>query len=202
MIRYLLDTRVISEEELEDNSVVRQKIEDNLPHLLTLVNVITVYRESFLKTANDLIDKDVPEVLVVLIATAVEHSIDMFYRELLFLEEQVITEIVGKNSIGDKLGWLFQISTNYEHEFPDDLRREVISVFELRNSVVHFKALGEPLDDEGPQTLYRRLEALNIKRLLQLGEVVHQTLEAVLEDMLPSHRLSKSLFQAISEPDR
>ncbi|MBE7942865.1 hypothetical protein IM725_20080, partial [Ramlibacter aquaticus] len=116
---------------------------DNLKFLVSIDN-------SFIESARDAIAVNRSEVAIVLISTVVEHQLNMFYREALNerdnLDDDTITKIIRSNSLSDKTGWLFKLV--FQDEIDADLQRKLLNLAELRNQIVHYKALPENIDNQ------------------------------------------------------
>ena len=79
---------------------------------------------------------------IVLYASAVEQYANQICRTVLEahgLDEQAATTIIRALNIDAKLSWLSTLVS--KKEFPERLGRRLRSIFELRNAIVHFKAV-------------------------------------------------------------
>jgi len=120
------------------------------------INIIE--KLGFLIETNDEYDETLKHTLenkfyktsLILAATIVENDLNMFYRLLLWekdVEEKNITEIIRKNNFDSKFGWLFKYATKYE--FDVEIKKKLISIIELRNSIVHYKFEPDIIDIGG-----------------------------------------------------
>jgi len=102
------------------------------------------------RSARDLLGANKHEAAVILFATAIEHRLNIFYRlSLAFsgLSDEQITEIIRTTNLNAKTGWLLFLVAKYE--LKEDLRKQLVELIELRNQLVHFKAVpSKNLDDQ------------------------------------------------------
>jgi hypothetical protein len=88
-------------------------------------------------------------IAITLLATALEQCVNITLRIILEAkgyEEGSVTATIKKYNINDKMTWLWQMHTH--RQFPERLLSRAQKVFEIRNSVVHFKGAPWKLDEE------------------------------------------------------
>ena len=88
-------------------------------------------------------------IAIVLYTAAVEQSINQAYRHLLQfhgLENGEIEKVVRTLNIDPKLSWFLRLVA--KKHFPKNLGKRLRLMFELRNAIVHFKAIPSYPDKE------------------------------------------------------
>jgi hypothetical protein len=147
---------------------------------------------SFLETATRSADKGQYAVAIVLIATEIEHAINSFYSIALrrkgFSTKEVIRIIRSTNNEG-KLTWLLKLTT--EEEFGQETLREIRSVFEVRNAVVHFKGTPTTIanvvadNNSGWFSILSRLSKLDYDHLIELPIQLEDIFLSILRERFP-----------------
>lgn len=105
-------------------------------------------------------------IAIVLYAAAVEQYVNSTYALMLEahgLEKQEIEKIVRTLNIEPKLSWLLKLVA--KKEFPKALGKRLKSVFELRNAIVHFKAISDHPDKDTDSYSKLESELQKLKRL-------------------------------------
>ncbi|VVB72285.1 Uncharacterised protein [uncultured archaeon] len=132
-------------------------------------------------------------VAVVLIVTAIEQLMNVYYRnvlELRGLPQEDITKIIRRCNVDVKIDWLITLVLG--HELPKDLKKSITDLVELRNSIVHYKAIPGPLegDEDSATRILARIENLGFDPL-EIPLKLERTLENILEETNPDYKMSK-----------
>ena len=122
----------------------KASIEDGVfEKLLEEIVVSTKFGDEFLEVAKHAKSRGANYASIVLIATTIEHELNYYYRSNMVLSRPEITQAIRQTSLQAKTGWLFHLVSS--EDFPEDLRRDILKIADLRNSIVHYKAEGKPL---------------------------------------------------------
>jgi hypothetical protein len=141
-IKLLLENKLIDLERASDPKYLRSILHNNIDFILSqFVGDKFGLRldGSFLKNAKCAAENDDREVAIVLIATVIEHILNMYLNDMLEdrgLSADDAEKAIGNRNIDDKTGWLIKILGN---EFPDGLKRQILKIANLRSAIVHFK---------------------------------------------------------------
>jgi hypothetical protein len=126
--------------------------------------------------------------MLVLIATVIEHQLNIVYREALSehdnLDDDSITKIIRNNTLSDKTGWLFNLILRNEMDY--NLQKELFKLAELRNQIVHYKAFPQNIDDDhsGSHNMIRiKIEELNFEEIFTTLTRLSRTLEEALSNL-------------------
>jgi len=139
-------------------------------------------------------------VVVILIATTLEHIINLFYRETLEkgfgLSSDEATEAIRSN-FQTKLGWLMQIVS--ENGLSDELRKRVKQITDLRNAFVHYKAIGVSLNEpDSLETLINQVNNIGIDIILNTPDELESELSKKYEALFPEIELSHQITEALA----
>jgi hypothetical protein len=162
--------------------------------------VLVALDQDFAREAFDLWDRGRKYPAIVLFATAAEQALNSHYR-LVFLASgltnEEITKIIRTQTLDAKLSWLMRVATNTK--FPKPLARRLHTVFELRNSIVHYKAVpGHPdRGDDSHEAIKRRLQELGRISLRRDFRLLSECLDSVLLKHDPSFELAFEAAQQI-----
>lgn len=142
----LIREKVIRTEHLASAEKLESVFAANLDKAIKKWRWNIAIEETFIEEAVSLWKKRKKEVAIVLYASAVEQYLNQSYRLMLEAhgaDEQDITKIIRTLNIDAKLSWLLKLIT--KKDFPKGLAKRLRAVFDLRNAIVHFKAIaGHP----------------------------------------------------------
>ncbi len=192
LLHALLIRGLIQPDELNDPQKVKQAIESNRA-IFRELNWIYLLHEKFVNSAKEAFEKKDVEVGVVLLATAVEQIVNSFYRMMLetkgIMTEAEITEIIRNNNIAPKLSWLLTLVSESEYELDSNFKREILRLMELRNQIVHYKAvpLSVPDLDKDDITYIKGLDSVNLDELVSIPDDLFEFLDEILNDMIEKH---------------
>jgi hypothetical protein len=162
--------------------------------------------DTFFKEALTLWKKGEKLVAIVLYAAAIEQYVNQTYALMLRahgLENDDIEKIVRTLNIEPKLTWLLKLVAG--REFPKALTVRLRKVFELRNAIVHFKAIpGHPDKEEDSHSKIehelKKLKRLSLSRDYRL---LRETLWEVALQKDPHLALAmKATEMILSKPRR
>ena len=122
--------------------------------------------EEFIREAIRFWENDKKFIAVVLYAAAVEQYVNQTYALMLQahgLEKSEIEKIVRTLNVEPKLSWLLKLVA--KKEFPKALGKRLRSVFDLRNAIVHFKAIPDHPDKDTDSYSKLKSELEKLKRL-------------------------------------
>ena len=198
IVRNLLLEGRVDKDKLNDKEYMLNALEKNRD-IIDELGVVLIMHEHFLKSAQDAIAANRPEVAVVLIATAIEQIINSFYREVLeekgLLSADEITELIRTTNFAAKIGWLLAIIAEYDVE--NDFRKEITTVMEIRNQIVHYKAISSPMTTEHP--IKQRIQEFGLDRMLELpndlSELLGEALESVRQET-PDYKIAMEAVES------
>jgi len=156
----------------------------------------------FLDVAKYAIDTEQPAVAVVLVATAIEHILNLHYRDLLTrkgLDEKEIKAVIRGCSMEAKTGWLMALVGL--PPLANDLKKRIARVVELRNCVVHYKAQPTRLGafEGGWDRLKQRLDELDYDDLLDLPDDLEDVMSCALINTDRDLQLAVKVYQTAIE---
>jgi hypothetical protein len=163
-------------------------------------STVVALDEGFARDAFELWDRGRKYPAVVLFATAVEQALNSYYR-IAFLAcahtNQEITAIIRTHNLDAKLTWLSRIATNTP--FPKALGRRLLALSDIRNSIVHYKAVPWSPDrgadsHQAIENKLRQLGRLSLRRDFQL---LQRFIEKTILQHDPSFELAHAVAQQI-----
>jgi hypothetical protein len=164
-------------------------------------SVVVALEKMFAEDAFDLWDRGRKYSAVVLFATAVEQALNGYYR-LAFLassglSNQEITAIIRTQNLDAKLTWLSRLATNTP--FPKALGRRLRAFSEIRNSIVHYKAVpGHPdRGDDSDDAIKRKLRQLGRVSLRRDFQLLQRFIERTILQHDPSFELAHAAAEQI-----
>lgn len=193
-LHFLLSHEVIDVNRIEDRDYVRTAVRGYLkkrlesPETIDDWDVIQVIDDDFTLSARDAVRAGRKFVALVLIATAIEHKINMFYRDVLEvkcgLRRDEVTKAIRIDSEA-KLGWLLALVSG--HELSADLKKRIKQVQEWRNALIHYKAVPKTIDAESHtiDRISREVEAVGIDNILSLPTELDEALQVIQLDIIP-----------------
>jgi hypothetical protein len=200
IIEKLLDDALIDRSRLMEDQYVWSTIRKN-KDIMREMGVIDEPHHEFSDFAKTAFERKKHEAAIVLIATAIEQSINVFYRYALqakdLFTEDEITEII-KSNLPAKTGWLLALISGYR--LKDETRAQIAIVSEVRNQIVHFKAVpSEHLEDDSKgshNVIRQRLDRIDFEKLLLLPQQLSSELGEILDGLrsgdLANYSLAKS----------
>jgi ribosomal protein L19E len=162
---------------------------------------VHVIDEEFVVAANEAAKAGRLLVAVVLIATAVEHKINLFFRFLLHeksgLDREEVTQAIRTN-LESKIGWLFLLATGTE--LPDEIRKRIYQLQQWRNGLVHYKAVPYHINDDDylSARICSEVKESGLEKMLSLPMDLERELARVTKEIVPllseSENLAVSMF--------
>ena len=176
-------------------SVVMQNLDliDNLPLLRQRID------SELLESAKDAAQLGRIPVVVILVATAIEHRLNIFYRDILEnysgLSSDETTEAIRSNT-STKLGWLLHLVTR--DGISDELLKRIKQIFELRNAFVHYKSVIVPIDETDKATeLIEKVNNIGLETILNTPDEIEGELAAKIWTLMPVYRKADQLAAAM-----
>jgi hypothetical protein len=187
LIRQLIANKILDINRLTEGDYILSVIKENT-ELIDDLRIILFIDEDFIESARDAIAINRPEVAIVLIATVIEHKLNISYRMALSehdnLDDDSITKIIKNNTLSDKTGWLFNLI--FRDKMDSDLQKELLKLTELRNQIVHYKAVPENINDDhsGSHNMIRiKIKELNFEEIFSTLTRLSRTLEEALSNL-------------------
>jgi hypothetical protein len=197
----LLEEGKIAEDRLDEPGYLKSILAAN-PEIFQGLALCEKIYDDFTDFARIALEEGRTSVAVVLVATAMEHILNWFYRDVLESEggltSKEATEVIRSN-INTKIGWLLILVTRYE--LPDDIRSKLAKIFDLRNSLVHYKiepvAWRDVLEGDSNKSLRSRLQEFEEENFIEMPLQLSRALEALLEKMRPSYAAARRFVSRI-----
>jgi hypothetical protein len=205
IIRNLLRLELLEKDKLHDRDYIIKIIGENRRVIIGEMGMNVKIHHEFIEAAKEAFSAHRFEVAIVLLATAIEQSVNFFYREVLnergLFTDKEITEVIRSNNIAPKIGWLLTLVSEYE--IYDELQKRVLNLTELRNQIIHHKALpSSNLDDDengSHNVIEKNIKALDFNNLFSipddLSEALDKTLEYVREKNSPDYKQAKEILE-------
>jgi DNA-binding transcriptional MerR regulator len=182
------------------DSLVRENMGEIVPHIPTYIAV----ENSFLEVASYSLEIGKPEVAVVLVATAIEHAINIYYIDLLSnkgLAPKEIKQALRTNNFESKLGWLMQLTSS--RKLPEELGKRIKELVEIRNAIAHYKPLPVTIGDEDSgirhtwEKISERIQGLNPEDMMALPGDLQEVLDSMLDEIYPIRQKVEELLSTL-----
>ena len=138
----LVKQRIVRAEHLKSNTKLVEVLIRNIDKAVDKMEFTVAIEQEFIEEAVVAWKKDKKLVSIVLYAAAVEQLFNQTYAVMLKahgLNNDEIEKIVRSLNIEPKMSWLLKLIA--KKEFPKALAKRLRTIFELRNSIVHFKGI-------------------------------------------------------------
>jgi len=190
----------IDESRTDDLKYIWELVIQNLYVLESLPMIRGRFDEELLETAREAAQADKIPVVVILIATVIEHRLNIFYRDVLEdysgLSSSEATEAIRSN-VSVKLGWLFHLTTR--GHISDELTKQIKQIFDLRNAFVHYKSTMVTLNETNKTTeLIDRVKDIGLENILGLPDKIDEELAKVVQKLVPAYQKAYKLAAAMS----
>lgn len=194
----MLKNNLIDLEKANDGMYLWGVIQEKMPEITP--EIFILLHKDFLEVAKYCVENGKHPTAIILVATAIEHVTNIFYRSLLShkgLLDAQITEIVRRNNIEAKLGWLLTVTCNAT--LPDDLLNNIKEIIELRNALVHYKAIPEKMDVESGswENIKPKVDKIDYEQLLDIPDELDYALMETLEGIDPSRKIARELWHTM-----
>ncbi|MBV7333521.1 hypothetical protein KFU94_35860 [Chloroflexi bacterium TSY] len=203
ILSQLIDQGLIDEDKSAQPEYLWTIVRENLFNYDVVSDppVIFMFDEEFVEIAHHAIEVEKPSVAIVLIMVVVEHLLNRYYRDILARNDfstKEITEIIRTSNIATKVGWLLKLSTG--KELPNDLKERILKIAEIRNSIVHYKAVPvEMVDvdetDVGWRGIKKRLKQLDLSDVLSVIPDLQEALEEIYKSLDENYEIAKHMTQ-------
>ncbi len=204
LIQQLLTQGKLDKERLNDLDYVRSIVFEN-SDLIESLKIGYIIDEDFINSAHEAIEADRKSVAIVLVATAIEHKLNAFYRSVLEtyfgLSNKETTEAI-RSSFHTKLGWLMTLVSG--SPISEELNKKIKKVIELRNGFVHYKVTSYSQDDfdsenTGYDRLLQEVKRIGTENILELPNTLETFLREVEFEMDPNYKLAIAATEKMSE---
>jgi hypothetical protein len=202
LIQLLINGK-IDQGKISDSKYLWSKVKNERSDLVSEIFYIVSFHEEFLEVAKDSLDNGKNEVAIVLIATAIEHVLNINYRQIMkfrrFSDEN-ITLIIKNNNFEDKIGWL--MSLFFEKDLEPELRKNIRKIIEIRNAIVHYKALPFSLSDkfeditDSHSVIKNQIESLDFD-ILSMPEELDEALNTQFIELNPELKLVNDMMEVM-----
>src|SRR6266508_302324 len=177
------------------------ELEYVLPIVLDNLDVIDEMQRSFridnqfMESAREAAKFHRIPVMVVLVATTIEHLLNMFYRDTLEdqfnMSAEEVTDVIRSN-IHTKLGWL--LKTVSDKGISGDLQKRVKKIMDLRNGFVHYKSIGTSMNEPDQiQRLINEANEIGEEIILSTPEALERELSAISAELFPEREMAKQV---------
>jgi len=181
LVRNLIISGILDTKRLSDKKYIWSVIREH-PELINKFGISVEIGDSFLQSARDAIALERPEVAIVLLATSIEHKLNVFYRKYHEskgdLDKNAITNTLRKKKIPAKIAGLFTVT---QRKMDKDFLKSITKLVELRNEVVHYRMEpSESFDDKNTGShnqILKELENLNFDEIFKTIERLSDVLE-------------------------
>ena len=163
---------------------------------------INILDKEFIDSAKEALDKDRKLAAIILIATAIEHRINVFYRLFLGarLPDHMITDII-RSSFHAKSNWLMILAS--EVEIPENLNKRLKLLIDTRNSIIHYKAIPDwPKPASIQDSFEKQLQEVVSKNLLGLPDELQVFLDSVVDKNDPYRKMALDAWEAFKKEIR
>jgi len=200
IIESLLLSNELDKTRVDDIEYVWSVVIENLD-LIEFVHRSSRIDQEIIESAKDAANLGRICVTVILIATALEHSLNLFYRDVLQkrfeLSSDDATEAIRSN-LSTKLGWLLQIVT--KSGLSAELCKRIRKIADLRNAFVHYKATPVSIDETDQlETLINQVHSIGIDIILDTPSVLERELSTLHETLIPENALAVRIAEKMKE---
>jgi hypothetical protein len=198
--RLFLDGK-IDENRIHDLKYVWDVVIQNLDLLDNLPLQRERIDKQIMESAKDAAKLGRIPVVLILVATAIEHNLNIFYRDALEnysgLSSDEATEAIRSNASA-KLGWLLHLVAR--DGISDPLLKRIKQIFDLRNAFVHYKAVIVPLNETDKATeLIEKVNNIGLDNILNTPDEVESELAAKILTLIPAYRKADQLAADIAK---
>ena len=199
VIEELLLTGKLDKSRVNDLKYVSTVIQQNLDVVRNLRSSKRIDSE-IMESAKDAAKLGRTMVVVILVATAIEHRLNKFFRDVLErragLSSDDATEAIRSN-INTKLGWLLQLVAR--SGLPDPLYKRIKQIMDLRNAFVHYKSVRVKLNEKDKsQTLIEQANAIGLDNILALPDELEAELASIIENLIPEYKMASKTAKVIT----
>jgi hypothetical protein len=202
MMRALVEKGVVTERSLKNPGRLSSLF---LRHIKTATedfSILIALHGNFAADAYELWGRGKRLPAIVLFATAIEQLLNSHFR-LSFLAQRFtneeITQIIRSQTLDAKLTWLLKVSDR--QRLPPALAKRLRIVFEVRNSIVHYKAVpGHPdRGDDSLDAIERRIKDLGRISFRRDIESLERILNSALLVSAPMFQLAHDAAQVVAQ---
>jgi len=203
ILHQMLRENLIDLEKAQDRTYLWKVVNDHRDRIIPHLRLIVVLQDEFIQVAKYCVKAKKKATAIILSAVAIEHVINIFYRELLehkSISEEEITEIIKRTNIDAKLGWLLLITS--EISLPADLMKDIKEIIELRNAIIHHKYVAQSSLDENNGSLDAikpRIEQMDSKKIITIPDELEKIFTTYLNKIDKNREIALELRQVMFE---
>jgi hypothetical protein len=199
----LLLNGMIDKSKISDPDYLWSKVINDKSEILGDIFYIVNAHKDFLEIAKIAIDTNKQMVAVVLISTAIEHILNSHYRYFMRLSgftDEDITKVIKNNNFDDKTGWLMTLI--FKTELDQNLKRNIKNLIDIRNAIIHYKAVPFTLDDriddriDSHSIIKNQIKNLDFD-MLTIPEELEEALNTQLIKLNPDLNLVDEMMEVI-----
>lgn len=200
VIEELLLSGKLDKNRVEDIKYVSSVVMQNLDVLENLRGSSRIDSQ-IMESARDAAELGRAIVVVILVATAIEHRLNKFFRDVLEkrsgLSSDEATEAIRSN-ISTKLGWLLQLVAR--DGLSDNLHKRIRQIMDLRNAFVHYKSVRVTLNEKDKsQTLIEQVNTIGLENILAAPDELEGELASIVEALIPEYKMADRIVEAITK---
>ncbi len=207
LIQLLINGK-IDNEKMSDSNYLWSKVINERKDISSDIFYIVDFHDDFLEVARHSMDNGKKEVAIVLIATTIEHVLNMNYRQIMRVSgflDQDSTKVIKNNNFEDKTSWL--MSLIFKKDLEPELRKNIKIIIDIRNAIVHYKAMPFTLKDEyladSHRIIKNQIDNLDFD-ILSIPEKLDEVLNAQFIELNPEFQsidnMMKVMFSKIKSP--
>jgi hypothetical protein len=195
----LLAKQKIDRDRIGDREYVWSVVLENLD-MLEEWEAVHVIDEEFIASAKEAAGCGRISVALVLIATAIEHKLNLFYREILEwkcgLGRDDATQVI-RNNADIKIGWLFNLVIG--KDMSEELKKRIRQINQWRNSLVHYKAVPLHINDTSNvrDRILCEVRETGVEKVLNLPMDLEEELTKVRLEVIALLEESQKLAEAM-----
>lgn len=185
MFAHMARTGQLQEKHLKDRLTLCKFVEKTILPSIENIQINISIHEQFIQQADECWKKGQKHIAIVLLAVALEHLINSFFRDTLgdrYLNDSEITTVIKSTNIDAKLSWLLPLA--HCKPLPTKLKNRIKKIFDIRNSIVHYKWMSSLINDDDGGGSYGQIE----KEIRKLGKfsvrICYRSVDAFLEKQL------------------
>ncbi len=189
------------------NKIIRQSIEapelavekGNQEYIVEGIELTVTFHQDFIEIAEYAIENGKLCVAVILLATTIEHILNIYLRIILSnrgLPSEEITRTIRRSNFHSKIEEFISISD--KSSFPENVQEQVKQLIRIRNAIVHYKAVPLEIGNNGENKgsegyIEEEIEKLNFDKLLKLPNQLENIFQTILHKMNPKYELIEKM---------
>jgi len=201
LVSLLLQNNLLDQARLNDKKYVMSMIKKH-NDLISDLRVQVIYCSQFRESLKSELSSNRHESAVVMTAVINEHLLNMFYQNLLPLKFELssneVSKTISRLRVPDKIGWFLKITANWE--LPANLSRQLLTINNIRNSIVHYHGVPEDLDGDqlgSHSEIKEKIKQLRLNTLEDITLELEHNLQQALEHSFPDLKHAREICASI-----